>query len=423
MLNRFCKTGTVLLLATALSAACPGLCAPVQANTTDPAAVAPLPGTAVSPTAPAAPTAPAVNTVPGSTPILQGIPPFSSPKPPPVRIALLLPLRSEALGAAADIVRKGFMAGYEREKEDNLAIAVVETGDAAQDILSGYNAATLTNDIVVGPLSRSAVTAIAQSGAVNKPTIALALPESQNDAEVPVPPKMLVMGLSVEEEARQVADWARESRHGKALVVSAGATWQRRAARAFTLQWKARGQESEQMELVGANGFFNARTLSQLKKQIQTEKPALVFAALDAAQARQLREGVGNEAPIYGTSQLNPFTSGDGQGVERMTEMNGVRLVDMPWQLQPDHTAVMVYPRLVLNPDQKRVPEMERLYALGIDAFRVAREIALNRPGFEIDGVTGRLKGSFGRGAARFQRIEPTAVYRGGVVVPLSAAQ
>jgi outer membrane PBP1 activator LpoA protein len=103
--------------------------------------------------------------------------------------------------------------------------------------------------------------------------------------------------------------------------------------------------------------------------------------------------------------------------------MNGVRLIDMPWQLQPDHTAVMVYPRPVVNPDQKRSPDMERLYALGIDAYRVAREIALSRPSFELDGVTGKLKVSFGRGAARFQRIEPTAVYRDGMVVPLPGAQ
>ncbi len=106
----------------------------------------------------------------------------------------------------------------------------------------------------------------------------------------------------------------------------------------------------------------------------------------------------------------------------KVSEMNGVRLLDMPWQLQPDHTAVMVYPQPAVNPGQKRSPDMERLYALGIDAYRVAREIALNRIAFEIDGVTGRLKVNFGRGPTRFQRIEPTAVYRDGMVVPLSPA-
>ncbi len=409
MLSKFCNVGKVLLLATAISAACPGLCAPVQANTTDGAGAKP---------------AAEVGGNAAGGPVLSAVPPFNPPKAQPVRIALLLPLRSDALGPAAEIVRRGFLAAYEREKEENLLIAVIETGDAAQDILSGYNLIVTSNDIVVGPLSRSAVAAIAQSGTVNKPTIALALPELQNEAEIPVPPKMLVMGLSVEEEARQVADWARETRGGRAFVISAGAAWQRRAARAFSLQWKARGQEFESIELAGASGYFSARALEQLKKRVQDEKPVMLFAALDAGQARQIREAVGKDTPLYGTSQLNPFAARDTQAAtERTPEMNGVRLVDMPWQLQPDHTAVMVYPRLAANPDQKNSPEMERLYALGIDAYRVAREIALNRPGFEIDGVTGKLKGSFGRGPARFQRIEPTAVYRDGVVVPLSAAQ
>jgi outer membrane PBP1 activator LpoA protein len=234
---------------------------------------------------------------------------------------------------------------------------------------------------------------------------------------------MLAMGLSIEEQARQVADWARaETAGSKAFVLSTGTAWQQRAARAFGAQWKARGREFEPLELAGSGGFFDARALSQLKRRVQAEKPAMLFVALDAAQARQVREVLGNEAPIYGTAQLNPHALRDWQGAERMSEMNGVRLLDMPWQLQPDHTAVMVYPRPLVNPDQKRSPDMERLYALGIDAYRVAREIALNRTAFEIDGVTGRLKVNFGRGPTRFQRIEPTAVYRDGMVVPLSPA-
>jgi len=37
--------------------------------------------------------------------------------------------------------------------------------------------------------------------------------------------------------------------------------------------------------------------------------------------------------------------------------------------LQADHAAVMIYPRQVIAADQKRSADMERLYALGIDAI------------------------------------------------------
>ena len=102
------------------------------------------------------------------------------------------------------------------------------------------------------------------------------------------------------------------------------------------------------------------------------------------------------------------------------SELDGVRLLDLPWQVQRDHPAVMVYP----HPVQAGTADMERLYALGIDAYRVAREISQlgsRQPSsrqptgrFQIDGVTGRLTVEFGQGPARFERIEQPAVFKSG---------
>jgi outer membrane PBP1 activator LpoA protein len=419
-----CKLTKVLLLASVLG----GLCAPAQANTTatgTPRSFSPATGAAGRIGPSNAPIRFVQNDItvspetagdPTSVPVAPSLP----QQPAPVRIALLLPLRSDALGPAADAVRAGFMAANEREKDGSLTITVIETGDAPQDILSVYGAALSGNDIVVGPLSRSGVTAIAQSGTVTKPTIALTQADTQDDAEIALPPAMLVMGLSVEEEARQVADWASA---GKALVVSTDTAWQRRAAKAFGTQWQHHGRELESVELGASSGYLSASGLAQLKNRIQEEKPALLFAALDAEQARQIRLVIGNDVAFYGTSQLNPLALADWVAADRVPQMNGVRLVDMPWQLQADHPAVMIYPPLAVNADQKRSADLERLYALGIDAFRVAKEIALKRTHFEIDGVTGRLTVDFGRNMARFGRLEVRAIYRGGAVVPLSGAR
>lgn len=370
---------------------------------------------------------------PASAVPMQVVPPVISPFPPlpPIkkptstRIALLLPLRSEALGQAAEVVRAGFLAAYEREKEESLSITVLETGDAVQEVLSGYSTAIASHDIVVGPLSRSGVAAIAQNNAASKPTIALTQADAPGNVDIVLPHKMLVMGLSIEEEARQVANWAHADKPaGKAFVVSTSTTWQRRAGKAFSTQWQSLGMSVETMELGVSTGYLSASGLVQLKKRIQTEKPSLLFVALDAEQTRQLRESIGSEVPLYGTSQLNPFSLPDWVSADRMPDLNGVHLVDMPWQLQADHPAVMVYPRLTTNADQpKRSADMERLYALGIDAYRVAKEIAANRTNFEIDGVTGKLKVDFGKGRAHFERLELPAVYQDGAVVPLAAAQ
>jgi outer membrane PBP1 activator LpoA protein len=79
----------------------------------------------------------------------------------------------------------------------------------------------------------------------------------------------------------------------------------------------------------------------------------------------------------------------------------------------------MSYPRPIAAQGRTQNADMERLYALGIDAFRVARTIAL-RPAarFEIDGVTGRLAISFGQGPASFERIEQGVQYQSGSLVP-----
>jgi outer membrane PBP1 activator LpoA protein len=427
MLGKWAK---VILLTALLS----GLCASVQAFTTvtDTAAVA------TSPVAPPAAPASASATTPTATTDFSVLPVNNQP---PVRVALLLPLRSSVFGAAADAVRTGFLTASERKK-DNIVITIIETGDAAQEVLNAYNDASGKYDIIVGPLSRSAVTALVQSAAVRKPTIALGQPDLPDTADQRLPRQMIMMGLSIEEEARQVAAWVEhEKTPGKIFAVSTNIAWQRRAVKAFTQQARQQGMTVENLELSVPNNALSATGLAQLGQRIQAEKPALLFVALDAAQTIQLRSAIGNDIALYGTSQLNPLTLATATAAinaaannaaanaatgtppapdNRLPELDGVHLVDMPWQLQADNAAVMAYPRSVTNNDVKQNADLERLYALGIDAFRVANEIAQQRSGFDIDGVTGQITVNMAAGATYFQRKETQAVYQDGVAVPVA---
>lgn len=392
-----------------------GLCAPLQANTTARLAQAAPQGAEDS-------GAPGVQLFSVTPPAAQTHSVNPARPAAKVRIALLLPLRSDTLGQAAEVLRSGFMAAYERDK-GSAEVVVIPTGDATQEILSAYTAAQPDFDVIVGPLSRPAVAAIAQSGAVNTPTIALNQPEGASDVllAMTLPPRMLAIGLSVEDEARQLAQWASTDSNGRALIMSTNAPWQRRSAKAFVAQWQRMGLDSLTMELTTVpSGMLSAASLTQLKKYIGSENPALLFAALSADQARQVRLVIGSEPQLYGTSQLNPLALPDWIGAEPWPEMNGVRLIDLPWQLQPDHPAVMAYPRLMVAAGQKRSPDMERLYALGIDAYRIAAELALHHSQFEIDGVTGKLSIVQGNGPARFERLELPATYRNGLVAPWS---
>jgi outer membrane PBP1 activator LpoA protein len=365
------------------------LCAPVLANTSALAAV-PQPSVATPASASdASPTQPLPPTAAQST-----------------RIGLLLPLHSEALGTASTAIRDGFLAGHERDQA-GFTVNVVATGETPQQVLQAYAGALETNDIIVGPLGRSAVAAVAASGAVNKPTVAL----SQPATAAPLPRQMVAIGLSMEDEARQVAAWASaEHPHGQALVLAGDAAWQQRIAAAFSARWSELGHKAQTVALSFPDGYLDQALVAELKTRIGTDPPDLLFAALDATQLRQLRAGLAEPLPCYGTSSVNP-------GNESAPELNGVRLVDLPWEIQPDHPAVMVYPRPIAD---GLPPDIDRLYALGIDAFRVARELAL-RPGadFTLAGVTGKLK----VGAGAFERIEAAAVYRDGGFQPVDTGR
>lgn len=369
------------------------LCAPEQANTSTRAGALPDAGTA---------SASASDASPGAA-----LPPGS---PKTTRIGLLLPLQSAALGAPSAAIRDGFMAGHERDQA-GFTVNIIATGDSPPEVLKAYQAALRTNDIIVGPLARGAVAVVAASGAVSKPTVAL---NNSAASAAPLPPLMVAIGLSVEDEARQVAAWAAsEHPHGKALVLAGHATWQGRIATAFHARWKQLGHAAQTVALSFPGGYLDPAQLADLKTRIGTDPPDLLFAALDAAQLRQVRAALANPLPCYGTSSVNP---GVGPGIDA-PELNGVRLVDLPWEIQPDHPAVMVYPRPVAD----GLPlDLDRLYALGIDAFRVAREISL-QPGaeFTLDGVTGKLK----IGAGTFQRVEAAAVYLDGAYQPVAPAR
>jgi outer membrane PBP1 activator LpoA protein len=440
---------TLLCMAAAVLSACStpfcdapgGLCSPQPAKTSlPPPPVAPKPLPPPLPKPPPEPTPPAAEVFAVDLSDENALPSDA-----PIRIGLLLPLRSDTLGAASASVRAGFMAAWERDRE-NITVTVLETGDVPQDILAAYARALQNQDIVVGPLSRPAVATVASSPLVSKPTIALNVPEGygQPDA-MPLPPHMLAMGLSIEEEARQAAQWAAaEQPDGAALVLTTSTAWQRRVANAFAAQWQKLGRPVRTIELSAPDGYLSDPELVALRASLRQNLPALLFSAMGADQTRQLRLALASvltsepsnptfstadalppppptptdqfsSLPIYGTSALNPGRVNNFP----TQDLEGVRLLDLPWQVQRDHPAVMVYPR----PLQTGVgsADMARLYALGIDAFRVAREIGRHPVGrFQLDGVTGKLTVDFGRGPAQFERIEQSAIYQNGAPAPLN---
>jgi len=136
-----------------------------------------------------------------------------------------------------------------------------------------------------------------------------------------------------------------------------------------------------------------------------------VFLAADAEKARLIRPYLPNKLPIYATSQI--FIGND----DTLTnyDLNAIRFVDMPWLLQADHPAVMVYPR----PVQPLSAEHERLYALGIDAFRLIQLLLIGKVAdtLPLDGVSGHIT----LNDRIFQRVAVPAIFVEGRAYPRNA--
>ncbi|MGO4475972.1 penicillin-binding protein activator [Massilia sp. 2TAF26] len=392
------------------------LCAPGGANTSPRSGDYACPEYAPPPAPAYVPPPREVESAPVQTAPIQLPGHESRPPPPaaargagPVRVALLLPMNSPSLGAAADAVRAGFMASAERDGA-GIAVDLVATGDSADDALAAYSRAAASHDVIVGPLARPAVSALASGGAVSLPTVALNHPEVRGS----LPRGMVVAGLSLEDEARQAADWAaREHPQGRALILTGNAAWAQRAAGAFEARWSELGHTGQRYNLPSAGGRADPLAISELKTRLEIDPPEVLFAALDAVELRQVRARTGTAIPLYTGGAGNP---GRAPGTA-YSELNGLRVVDLPWLIRPDNPAVMVYPRPI---DSEQSLTMSRLYALGIDAFLVARELGL-RPGspFIIDGVTGHLE--VDAGSQRLRRREAMAVYRDGNFEPADA--
>jgi hypothetical protein len=305
-------------------------------------------------------------------------------------IALILPLRSAVFGRAAEAVQRGFIAAAELQQAE-LPVRVYAANDEQSEVAVLYRQALQEGALAVaGPLTRNGVAALAENPELPVPTLAL------NMLDMPRGDQLYFFGLPPESEVRQIARLAARAGMLTATVVRTDTAYSRRLDLAFSEAWQ-QGGGSLMPEIVYRDDPSEIRTLSG-------QPGEMVFLAAEADKARLMRPYIYSEIPVYSTSQV--FIGN--QDKMRNYDLSNVRFVDMPWVLQPDHPAVMIYPRA----EPPLSLEMERLYALGVDAYRMLqvlyRHETLNA--LPLDGVTGKLS----LDGHIVQREAMKAVMRGG---------
>lgn len=318
-------------------------------------------------------------------------------------IALILPLNIPAFRQAAEAVEQGVLTAA-KAQPGTPPIQIYPTNEETNDLLAVYQQA-LNNGakVIIGPLTKTAVMALAESNLVTVPTLALSIPDVEINND-----NLYLFGLSLDVEARQVAQYMRSEGHQSVLIIGTASILSKRLKTAFSDAWQHQGGKIADRFVYSSTTDLN--TLQDSASKIQADA---VFLALSAHDAGLVRPYLPNNLASYATSQV--FT---GLSAPNIVDLGGVRFLDMPWMLQADHPAVMVFTRS----SNIRNADGERLYAMGIDAYRLAQlfyQGAMPASGKVLDGVTGQIVLSH----RQFTRELTAAEFQSNTVVVLDNAQ
>lgn len=269
------------------------------------------------------------------------------------RIAVLLPTRSAVLGDAAKVVRAGVEAAAKVDGGPELFI--VDSGDS--DVPTRYREALAAGaKVIIGPLARPQIAAILSLAKV--PTLALNTLEGAHA-------NLYSLNLSVEGEAKALARRVYGDGLRRPVIVVGNGGFDKRIAQSFTAEWQALGGKN--LRRLAPNGLTNIAEAD------------VVILAVESTVAKPLLSSLSGR-PIYATSQLHERTG---------SRLAGVTLMDMPWLTSSGDKLVARYPRSA----HSLTISSDRLYALGIDAWRLATRLAANPTAttLHLEGVTGDL--------------------------------
>ena len=295
-------------------------------------------------------------------------------------IALILPSGSKSLAKVADAVKQGFMAGAAGDGKNAPPYRLYAADDDVAGLAAQYRKAMSDGAAaIVGGVTRDGASLLAKSAGY-LPTLALNAPSNVSDPDMPE--RFFHISLNLDWEARLAARTAAGDGLRHAAVIAGKSPLAKRIQDVFEREFVSLGGEiAGRIDIVG-DGDDAAR----VAKGIAEATADSVFITAEMKLARLARPYLPQGTPVFATSlTIDPRA----EAVENL-DLDSVRFMEMPWFVQPDHPAVMVYSK----PVEVLPIEYERLYALGIDAWRLAQLIVKNtRPkNFPtLDGVTGRI--------------------------------
>jgi len=316
----------------------------------------------------------------------------------PRQVAVLLPLEGRFAPAAAAI-REGVIAAWYDDVEDTSRPLLKFYDADVKDIASIYQRAVAEGaELVIGPLEKSGVQALAGAGALRVPTLALNQLEPVTGSQAANSYRLYQFGLSPEQEAEQVANKAWADGFSRSVVLAPNGSWGQRLFAAFRARYRSLGGEILGHETYLQNAADHSAAVDRVLASTHQTKAAtdprldqkrvFLFLAAFPQQARQIYPLVRSQSalPIYATSHIHA------EGRKPQRGLEGVVFADMPFLLQNSSGSTPLNSP-VPRSGRGQSTDFLRLYALGMDAYRLIPQLArLQAERFaKFSGVTGRV--------------------------------
>ena len=355
----------------------------------------------------------------------------------PQHIALILPLEGK-LAKASEAIRDGFMSAYyQNTQQDGFTplLSIFDSSNANVSIL--YNQAIEKGvELIIGPLQKEVITELVEDEELVIDIPVLALNEINT---IPLEnSKIYQFGLTIEDEAIQIAEQAWRDGKRKAMVIAPQNAWGDRGVEAFTHAWTETGGElsyhyrytdqrsfspliKDAMHVVKSNERAKViRNTLGVRIEFEPRRREdidFIFLVANAPNARQLNPTFAfhyaGDIPVYAVSNVY-----DGNQDFRLNrDMNGIRFTTLPWYFESRFAE-----KKEIDQFNSKSNAYSRLYALGVDAFyiypRLKQLATLSNT--QYYGATGALSMNT---ANQIKRRQHWAEFKSGKAQPVGTAE
>ncbi len=354
----------------------------------------------------------------------------------PTKLALILPFtgRFASYGKA---IRDGFIAAYMQAQENQARTPEIILYDSGSGDINRLLDQAISDgcELAIGPLRKEKLDELISQHPKMMPIPTLALNRIEGDQ---FPSGLYQFGLNPQDEAEQIADIARNKGLQRAMIITPEGNWGSKVAQAFAQRWQQAGGYISDSTNFNAKSNDYSKRIKQLLHIDQSEQRRrrlqqiigmtpyfepyrrsdadMIFLVARPNEGRAVKPLLAyhyaGDLPVYATSHIYRGNTDR----SRDQDINGIHFVDIPWVFNSDSAI-----RQAINAHFARSDAFQRMYALGIDSFRLHMRINQLRTGSgQVFGETGTLTLN---ALGQIERELTLAEIRGGVAVIDASSQ